>query len=109
MKLLTPACEWIMEGLVDCLSSGVADVRRTLTGLTGQLPTFVPVFADSVADAGGATRFGAPPPVAPASGAQIVLHSYNPVGKTDAETRSEERRVGKECVSTCRSRWSPSH
>src|SRR3546814_235932 len=24
-------------------------------------------------------------------------------------TRSEERRVGKECVSTCRSRWSPDH
>src|SRR3546814_16774986 len=23
--------------------------------------------------------------------------------------RSDERRVGKECVSTCRSRWSPSH
>src|SRR3546814_15731885 len=23
--------------------------------------------------------------------------------------RSEERRVGKECVSTCRSRWPPSH
>src|SRR3546814_15207709 len=25
------------------------------------------------------------------------------------EQRSEERRVGKECVSTCRSRWSPYH
>src|SRR3546814_13739186 len=25
------------------------------------------------------------------------------------DDRSEERRVGKECVSTCRSRWSPSH
>src|SRR3546814_115518 len=25
------------------------------------------------------------------------------------EPRSEERRVGKECVSTCRSRWSPDH
>src|SRR3546814_16689514 len=25
------------------------------------------------------------------------------------EPRSEERRVGKECVSTCRSRWSPFH
>src|SRR3546814_13977678 len=25
------------------------------------------------------------------------------------EVRSEERRVGKECVSTCRSRWSPYH
>src|SRR3546814_15188411 len=24
-----------------------------------------------------------------------------------AEERSDERRVGKECVSTCRSRWSP--
>src|SRR3546814_20425464 len=26
-----------------------------------------------------------------------------------ADDRSEERRVGKECVSTCRSRWSPYH
>src|SRR3546814_13549914 len=25
------------------------------------------------------------------------------------EERSEERRVGQECVSTCRSRWSPYH
>src|SRR3546814_11026771 len=38
------------------------------------------------------------------------------VGKTPAggvsgppHGRSEERRVGKECVSTCRSRWSPYH
>src|SRR3546814_16199083 len=31
-------------------------------------------------------------------------------GKTVTYTpRSEERRVGKECVSTCRSRWSPYH
>src|SRR3546814_3669178 len=29
--------------------------------------------------------------------------------KTTSEIRSEERRVGKECVSTCRSRWSPYH
>src|SRR3546814_13769373 len=27
----------------------------------------------------------------------------------DDQDRSEERRVGKECVSTCRSRWSPYH
>src|SRR3546814_12399903 len=27
----------------------------------------------------------------------------------DMHRRSEERRVGKECVSTCRSRWSPYH
>src|SRR3546814_1835295 len=33
-------------------------------------------------------------------------------GRLSAEQaykRSEERRVGKECVSTCRSRWSPYH
>src|SRR3546814_16643758 len=31
--------------------------------------------------------------------------SYNTLRKVS--NRSEERRVGKECVSTCRSRWSP--
>src|SRR3546814_11009546 len=29
-------------------------------------------------------------------------------GRMKFTLRSEERRVGKECVSTCRSRWSPS-
>src|SRR3546814_12451286 len=29
------------------------------------------------------------------------------VGLAASAPRSEERRVGKECVSTCRSRWSP--
>src|SRR3546814_4030930 len=33
---------------------------------------------------------------------------YRP-GVDPARQRSEERRVGKECVSTCRSRWSPYH
>src|SRR3546814_901171 len=36
-------------------------------------------------------------------GFKYILHGMN------AERRSEERRVGKECVSTCRSRWSPYH
>src|SRR3546814_7951275 len=30
-------------------------------------------------------------------------------GGKGSEARSEERRVGKECVSKCRYRWSPSH
>src|SRR3546814_11924603 len=30
-------------------------------------------------------------------------------GTEPPQIRSEERRVGKECVSTCRSRWSPYH
>src|SRR3546814_6183599 len=37
--------------------------------------------------------------------------SFNSGGgsSTVSASRSEERRVGKECVSTCRSRWSPYH
>src|SRR3546814_12426380 len=31
------------------------------------------------------------------------------VGLAGADWRSDERRVGKECVSKCRSRWSPYH
>src|SRR3546814_9372631 len=31
------------------------------------------------------------------------------IGDDALDVRSEERRVGKECVSTCRSRWSPYH
>src|SRR3546814_2963291 len=48
---------------------------------------------------------------------QQLLHHYlrAHAGQTDiverisVAIRSEERRVGKECVSTCRSRWSPYH
>ena len=40
----------------------------------------------------------------------FYYHSYckNKVNQYGVK-RSEERRVGKECVSTCRSRWSPYH
>src|SRR3546814_5617321 len=39
---------------------------------------------------------------------QRAENEFDPIA-FDAEARSEERRVGKECVSTCRSRWSPYH
>src|SRR3546814_9974094 len=38
------------------------------------------------------------------AGHEIALGELRP-----GPRRSEERRVGKECVSTCRSRWSPYH
>ena len=35
---------------------------------------------------------------------------YNPANQTvNLRERSEERRVGKECLRLCRSRWSPYH
>src|SRR3546814_20914175 len=39
-----------------------------------------------------------------------VMRSQDPDGRTAGTGhRSEERRVGKECVSKCRSWWSPDH
>src|SRR3546814_11419894 len=40
----------------------------------------------------------------PRRGPQVGL-----IAQASRNARSEERRVGKECVSTCRSRWSPYH
>src|SRR3546814_17514871 len=63
-----------------------------------------------------------PAAIAPWGGAK-ALYGTNPIAFACPRTggadgtprpplvidRSEERRVGQECVSTCRSRWSPSH
>src|SRR3546814_11307942 len=38
-----------------------------------------------------------------------ILFESEPGKHLEILGRSEERRVGKECVSTCRSRWSPYH
>ena len=38
-----------------------------------------------------------------------ILPGPETVDYSPRKRRSEERRVGKECVSTCRSRWSPYH
>src|SRR3546814_15862493 len=38
-----------------------------------------------------------------------ILHIDGPFEHGDYVWRSEERRVGKECVRTCRSRWSQYH
>src|SRR3546814_17818717 len=41
--------------------------------------------------------------------AAIDLPEHAFLSDTSFAGRSEERRVGKECVSTCRYRWSPTH
>src|SRR3546814_20877516 len=48
----------------------------------------------------GSPSSASPAPLWKAARASLAARSIS---------RSEERRVGKECVSTCRSRWSPYH
>src|SRR3546814_11053467 len=43
------------------------------------------------------------------SGGNDKMRYFTNVGYLFQEGRSEERRVGKECVSTCRYRWWPYH
>src|SRR3546814_18295327 len=40
---------------------------------------------------------------------RLVVETASDDSRAQGVRRSEERRVGKECVSTCRSRWSPYH
>src|SRR3546814_14376908 len=65
----------------------------------------------SVVDQTTMTTVVVPDPDGLTTGFQDRLDEENQIfAKVDAVTwRSEERRVGKECGSTCRSRWSPYH
>src|SRR3546814_14472053 len=64
-------------------------------------------------------QFGYTPPpqplVVPCDGRQVSQALTNLIKNAiesiegRQQARTEERRVGKECVGTCRSRWSPNH
>src|SRR3546814_12118422 len=88
--------------------------------------TYSEVYADVSQDEAGIGRLftqfsfpgGIPSHVAPETPGSIheggelgysLAHAYGAAFDNPDLIRSEERRVGKECVSTCRSRWSPYH
>src|SRR3546814_21130707 len=52
---------------------------------------------------------GAEPIEVFARGSALADPAIGEAGDVDTAMRSEERRVGKECVRTCRSRWSAFH
>src|SRR3546814_12222647 len=77
------------RGDLGAFGIGLRPAALEITGLGVDL-------ADREADAHVPTRRFEVPPRGRAS-----------LGVVGVEQRSEERRVGKECVSPCRSRWSP--
>src|SRR3546814_8333096 len=57
-----------------------------------------------------AATFGLGTALAGVAGALLANQFFvSPTGGIPLSIRSEERRVGKECFSTCRFRWSPYH
>src|SRR3546814_15864713 len=75
-------------------------------GIASTLKTWI----DHVARAGRTFRYGADGPQGLATGKQVyVVLASGGVYSAGPAARSEERRVGKECVSTCSYRWSPVH
>src|SRR3546814_1649455 len=68
----------------------------------------IPDRSGKIAHGGGAgSRLGLLGNLNGGRGARLDLHL--PLKCALSDRRSEERRVGKGCVSTCRSRWSPYH
>src|SRR3546814_12389918 len=85
----------------------LAPARRVGSEHCGPLPAGVGVGGQGVAigDRGEALAFNSQEGFRGVSGAK----TRGGGGTLCFGDRSEERRVGKECVSTCRSRWSPYH
>ena len=47
--------------------------------------------------------------ISKAKNTDVLFHTRRAIQEFSFACRSEERRVGKECVNPCRSRWSPYH
>src|SRR3546814_7145549 len=87
------------------ISDWSSDVCSSDLRIAQQLLSVDADFAqDDLATVAREIGHGSRPPVArsrPSRSRRVVIAAK--------PARSEERRVGKECVSTCRSRWSPYH
>src|SRR3546814_16162792 len=110
-------CRWILV-LEDCVffcftsrrrhtrCALVTGVRRVLfRSGAGPAIVFLPGYMSDMAGGKATALFD----WAAAEGNACLLLDYAGCGLSDGLFRSEERRVGKEWVSTCRSRWSPVH
>src|SRR3546814_11051755 len=110
----------IVAGVLDGMDGRIARLLRAQSKFGAELDSLSDVIAFGVAPAmilffwslDEAPKFGWTAALALAVCCALRLARFN--SRMDAESqphksagRSEERRVGKECVSTCRSRWSP--
>src|SRR3546814_16199807 len=83
-----------LNGALVARKARAGETVEALNGKTYALDDTMTVIADDAAvhDVGG-----------------IMGGEHSGVTEATTDIRTEERRVGKECVSTCRSRWAPYH
>ena len=86
------------------------DLKNCIDVLTLSQPEAIRQIHTSFLDAGAdiieTNTFNSNAPSMADYGMESIVTELN---ATSARRRSEERRVGKECVNPCRSRWSPYH
>src|SRR3546814_9304109 len=89
--------------------------RHTRCALvTGVQTCALPILAESeILTSSPSSLSDSPSASSDSSAGSAAWTTASPFGTASPDTppfaRSEERRVGKECVGTCRSRWSPYH
>src|SRR3546814_14505963 len=91
----------VIEGVLRAKEVGRQPTGRNEPGLLGTLARLP--YGTHVAT--GAERLLACPPKD--DGLYLDVAHPDPKLSIESPDRSEERRVGKECASTCKSRWSP--
>src|SRR3546814_10225746 len=93
-------------------SSDVCSSDLAIDGPTPHLPPVGGIMPTKIAQIASAGEFHS---LRRSEGHSLLLQASAATGAISSNSarrcsiRSEERRVGKECVSTCRSRWSPYH
>src|SRR3546814_9402564 len=100
----------ISDGSSDVCSSDLGDLLAAWRAAAPDL-SFAAAMTPQVALCAGdlAPRQRAMPDFQGAANYAYHLDAGKLAALLTRHARSEERRVGKECVSTCRSRWSPYH
>ena len=106
LRKLTLSRLLLASVLVAAIASGasVARLIALAAGAAQQSPTAanaLPKGIERVTSVEGITEYRL------ANGLKVLL--FPDLTKQTITVRSEERRVGKECTSWCRSRWSPYH
>src|SRR3546814_12975689 len=86
-----------------------AELKRAEGGGAGLQATSVAHIAEGTPGFGGDALYRIPVQSSLDGNTVELSVEQTKFGEKAVQYRSEERRVGKECVSTCRSRWSPYH